>query len=136
MFNWLAPATKVIDSVAGAYGKRQERKGLKEQAKIKAAVAKQAGEQQVTLTDAEWESLSVEKSDSTWKDEYLTVVVPAAIPLILAGAIVAAVTGDSRLLTGVTDGVDLLMKLFPNFEWMVYAVVTAGVGLKIWRGPQ
>lgn len=133
MFNWLAPVTKVVDSVAGAYGKNQERKGLKEQAKIKAAIAKQNGEQQVTLTDAEWESLSVEKSDKTWKDEYLTIVVTAPIPLILAGAIYSAFGYGNELLTGVTNAVDLLIKLVPNYQGILVAVVMAGVGLKVWR---
>lgn len=133
MINWLAPVTKVVDVVAGAYGKRQERKGLKDQAKIKAAVAKQAGEQQITLTDSEWESLSVEKSNTTWKDEYLTVIITAPIPLILAGTICAAFGLGSELLTGVTDGVNLLKNLLPNYQEIMAAVVLAGVGLKLWR---
>lgn len=131
--NWLAPVSALLSPIADAYGKNQERKGLKEQAKIKAAVARQDGETQITLTDAEWESLKVEKSDQTWADEYLTVLITAPIALILAGSIFNSFGLGNELLVGVTDAVDLLIKLVPNYQEIMAGVVLAGVGLKVWR---
>ena len=130
MINWLAPVTKVIDTVAGAYSKKQERKTLKEQAQIKANMAKQAGDKEVTLTDAEWESLSVQKSDETWKDEYVTLVITFLIIGILFGHFLSifGIGGDIVAIT--KSSIVDLKELIPNYGIILQWVVLAAIGIK------
>lgn len=132
--NILSIVAGLISPVTEIFKKREERRLLKESAAGKLAAAKQKGEQDVTLTDAEWESLSVNKQDSTWKDEYVTVVVTSPMVLILLGGIYGAFSGDMRLIEGTIAGVTALAALNVDMGELMLAVVLAAIGLKVWRG--
>ena len=123
----------IIDGVSGFFKKREERKKAVETAKIKVKAAKNKAENDLELTDAEWESLAVNKQDTTWKDEYLTVVVTAPLITILVGGIYAAFTGDASLLEGTKLALREMREVGVDLGELMYAVVLAGVGLKVWR---
>ena len=91
-------ASAVVAPVANIFTKREERKKNAETVQGKIAMAKVNGENSVTLTDAEWETIAVNKTDSSWKDEFVTIVIMFPIIGIMAGAIWTAFTGDSKLL--------------------------------------
>lgn len=119
--------------VAGVLNKRTERKAAREAAQAKAVMQKQAGQTEITLTDAEWESLSVQGQDQTWKDEYVTVLVTAPIALVIVGA-VAMGFGEPRILEGAKLGAQVLVEdLGLDYATLAIAVVLAAVGLKVWR---
>lgn len=132
--NWLTSiASSVIAPVAGIFNKREERKQTKVLAEAKLSQAKLEGKTSVTLTDAEWESISVSKQNESWKDEYVTLVITSPIVLLLVGSIWLAFTGDARLLDGVTKGIEELKTIGVNMGLLMEAVVFAAIGLKLWR---
>lgn len=122
----VAPITK-------AYNKRQDRKQAKEQAVLKIQQANADANNELNLTDAEWENISTSKQDSSWKDEFLTIVIPAPYILIILGAIVAAYTGDASMLDGVKNAMKVMEEIGVDVGFLMEAVVLAGVGLKVWR---
>jgi hypothetical protein len=132
-----SPIKAVVSGIAKpfveGYKANQTRKQAKETGKAKLAQAKLQSDTQVTLTDAEWEAINASKQDSTWKDEYVTIVVTAPLVGILAGGVVLAFTGDSRLLDGVNTGLQALAQAGVDMGELMYAVVLAAIGLKVWR---
>ena len=123
----------IISGISGIFEKREERKTVKATAEAKLAQAKLAGEEKITLTDAEWESISARGLAESWKDEYVTIIVTAPIVGILAGAVWAAIFGDRALLDGTLDGVRELKELGLDWNVLTTAVVFAAIGLKMWR---
>ncbi len=125
--------SNIIKPVAGIFQKKEERKIAKIKTQAKIAQAKENNETQITLTDADWESLSIKSQDETWKDEYITVLITLPIAALLAGGIWLAFTGDARLLDGTNTGIKALSDAGVDMGKLMYAVVLAAVGLKVWR---
>lgn len=123
----------IAKPVAGVLNKRTERKHAKESGDAKLALAKQNGDTNVTLTDAEWEAQSVRVNADGWKDEYVTVVVTAPIVLGIVGA-VAMAFGEPRVLEGSRVAASMLTDdLGLNYSLLAEATVLAAIGLKVWR---
>lgn len=122
-------ASPVTDMV----GKWIDRKTAKDGLKSKAVLAKQSDATNITLTDAEWETVNQQVSDGTWKDEFVTICVMWPFLGIFAGTTYFAFTEDSRLLDGTLAGIQALQSLQVDVAFLMNAVVLAAVGLKIWR---
>lgn len=123
----------VIGSVAGIFTKKEETKQIKKTAETKLANAKLTGATDITLSDAEWESIAAAGMDKTWKDEYITVIVTMPFPMLMAGGIMLAFTDDPRLMDGTIAGITALTAAGVDVGFMMTAVITAAVGLKVWR---
>jgi hypothetical protein len=123
----------VIGSVAGVFTKKEQTKQIKTTAESKLATAKANGETEITLSDAEWETVVASGMASSWKDEYVTVVVTLPYPMLLFGGVWLAFKGDSRLMDGTIAGISALTEAGVDVGFMMTAVITAAVGLKIWR---
>lgn len=125
--------TGIVSPVANVFVKKEERKQAAESAQAKITQAKINGDKEITLTDAEWEARSVDANAGSWKDEYLTLIITSPIVMILAGGVWFAFTGDARLLEGANEGIKALTNTGVDMGDLMYAVVLAGVGLKVWR---
>ncbi|MEO0437893.1 MAG: hypothetical protein AAF098_13390 [Pseudomonadota bacterium] len=119
--------------VADMFVARSERKAAKDSLKAKAALAKQEDQTNVTLTDAEWETAAQSQQDNTWKDEFVTLCVMYPYIGLFAGTTYAAITGDESLLSGTMEGIKALQLLGVDVGELMWIVVLAAVGLKIWR---
>ena len=126
-------AKTLVAPIAGIVGKRQERKKIKERAQAKLAQSKLEGDQQITLSDAEWESLVASGLNESWKDEYITLIITSPILGIMIGSVYAAFTGDQRIMTGIIEAIAALEKIGFSFEDVLLPVVLAAIGLKFWR---
>ena len=135
MFGLLGSALlkPLISGVSGWLQKRSERKMARELAEAKVKAAKVSGDQEVTLKDAEWESLAVSGLSKTWKDEYLTVIITSPLILIFLGALWLFWTGDSALIDATIVALTKLGELGIDMGALMYIVTLAGVGLKLWR---
>ena len=125
----------LISGVTGFFTKKQEIKAATKTAAAKLASVKEVGAQNLELTDAEWESLSVQTQQGSWKDEYVTLIITSPIVLILVGAVMAALgfTAGSQILTGTLNGITELKALGMDYGLLVNGVVFAAIGLKVWR---
>jgi len=126
-------APSLIGSVVKVFTKKEETKQIRKTAETKLASAKLSGATSITLSDAEWESIVAAGMGKTWKDEYVTVVVTMPYPMLLAGGVVMAFTGDDRLMEGTISGIKALTGAGVDVGFMMTAVITAAVGLKVWR---
>ena len=124
----------IISPITGIFVKREETKKVKVEGEAKIALAKQNGSTEITLTDQEWEAIAASKQDSTWKDEYVTIVITSPIVLIIIGSINYAITGDLDLLNGAVLALQKLDDIGLDMGELMEVVVYAAVGLKIWRG--
>lgn len=113
--------------------KAQERKANRESGEMKLRQIKETGDQSIQLTDAEWEAQAANGMLASWKDEYLTIIIPLPIPMLLAGGVMLAFTGDSRLLDGTIAGIKAIEATGIDMGFLMSAVVLSGVGLKVWR---
>lgn len=123
----------IVSGVTSFFTKKQEIKAAKVSAAGKLAQAKQADGTKVELTDAEWEAIAVKGTESSWKDEYVTIIITAPIVGVLAGAVWNAFTGNDKLLVGTLAGIKELNALGLNWDTLTVAVVFAAIGLKVWR---
>lgn len=130
----LGVVSGLVKPIADAYRTRQERQGAKETAQAKLQLAKTDNEHKLDLTDAEWEVMAVKTTPSSWKDEYVTIVVTSPIIGILLGSVWYALTGDMSLLEGFNLGISNLTAIGVDMGEMMLVVVYAAVGLKFWRG--
>ena len=131
-FNPLTWVTALTDPIAKAYQAKQELKAAKETAKAKITMSKQDNDYKVELSDQEWEALALEKSDTTWKDEYVTVSIVSIVNLIVVGGLAAAF-GEPRVLEGMAIAIQALVAAGVDLAFIINAVVLAAIGLKIWR---
>ncbi len=113
---------------------REDRKKTVKTAQLKIQAAKDSQDNDLALSDAEWETVAMEKTDGTWKDEYLTLLITSPLLLLLVGGVYYGFTGDPALIDGVNVGIASLATLGVDMGELMYAVVLAGIGLKVWRG--
>ena len=125
----------VISGITGFFTKKQELKGAVQSAKAKLEIAKVNGEQTIQMTDAEWESLSVQTQQGSWKDEYVTLIITAPFLLIILGSLCSALGFESGplILQGALDGIQHLTALGMDYGFLINSVVLAAIGLKVWR---
>jgi len=124
--------SSLVSPIAKVFTKREERKTVKTQVEGKIALAKTNNEKEITLTDQEWEAISVSKQDTTWKDEYVTVIGTSPYVLIILGAVLAAF-GKPELLAGATSAISELNEIGVDVGHITEVVVYAALGLKLWR---
>lgn len=121
----IAPITEVIRI-------KQERKVQRDVARAKLAQAKQAGETEVTLKDAELEVVLANQMEKSWKDEFVTIVILLPYILIFIGGVSAAF-GEPRVLEGVSLSIQTLVAADVDVGTLMTAVVFSAIGLSFWR---
>jgi|TARA_R110000744_G_scaffold87543_3_gene170938 hypothetical protein len=135
--SWLTllatPISKMVSGATDIFKVKQERKKLAEQAVAKLNQSTQDGKQEVTITDAEWEAINASKQDSTWKDEYITIVITSPLVMMIAGAVLYVFYEDIRLLEAATAALEAIGSAGIDMGFLMEATVLAGLGLKIWR---
>jgi hypothetical protein len=127
------PISSAIDGIVGIFKTKQQRKLNIETAEGKLKLGKQSDQTSITLTDAEGEAILASKTDSTWKDEYVTIIITAPILLIVIGTVYFAFTQDDRVLVAGVESIKALEATGIDMGFMMETVVLAAVGLKIWR---
>ena len=123
----------IIKGITGIFSKREDRKKAIQTGQLKIQAANDKADNDLELSDAEWEAVSVSKQDSTWKDEYITIVITAPFVTILVGAILGAYTGDMSLLDGTKSALTEMKNIGIDLGGLMQTVVLAAVGLKVWR---
>ena len=123
----------IVSPIANVFIKKEERKTTKIQAEGKLALAKSNNEKEITLTDQEWEAICASKQDTTWKDEYVTILGTSPYLLIVLGAVLASF-GYPALLVGAKNAITELNTIGVDVGHIIEVVVYAALGLKLWRG--
>jgi len=125
-------ANGIAKPIADVVTAGSRRKQAKEEGLNKIKQAQVDGENSLNLSDAEWEAVNSRGNAESWKDEYVTVTMTAWIWLGLVGAVMSAY-GKPEVLEGVKAFVVLCVTNDIELGLLTSAVVTAAVGLKLWR---
>lgn len=123
----------IASPVAKIFQKKQERKKVRAQLEGKAKLAQIQGKTDITLEDQEWEEVMAQQTGGTWKDEYVTLIITSPIVLVIIGAVYGALSGDYRMLDGTSRAMNELKAMELDMGYLMTVVVTAAVGLKVWR---
>ena len=119
--------------IADILKRRSERKQAKVEIQAKAAMVKVAGAHEQTLTDAEWEVVSLSQQGGTWKDEYATIIATTPYLAVFLGCVYYAFTKDYRMLEGAISGIRALEAVGVDVGFIMEAAILAALGLSIWR---
>jgi hypothetical protein len=120
----------IANPVSQAYQTNQKRKQSAESAKAKISLAKQTNDYKLELNEDEWESLSKQSENGTWKDEYVTIIITSPFVLLFVASIVSGFTGDMTYLKAVNLGIQNLKELGIKLDDLMYVVVLAAVSIK------
>jgi hypothetical protein len=120
----------LIPSISNYFTKREERKQAKETAQAKLRLARESNDQQIQLSESEWEAMSLESGGESWKDEYVTVVITLWLPVLLVGC----VFNSEQIITGVVNCLHMATEAGINMGKMTEVVVYAAVGIKAVKG--
>lgn len=133
--NPLSLVSTVVGGITGFFTKKQEIKQARVSARAKLDSLKEQGSQTLELTDAEWESLSIQTQQDSWKDEYITLIITSPFITILLGSIGAALGYEwgTEVVNGTVQGLQEMKSLGMDYGTIINAVVFAAVGLKLWR---
>ena len=123
----------IVSPITNVFVKKQERKTKKVEADGKIALAKQNGDNEVSMSVSHWEATSKSNESDTWKDEYATIIGTMPYLLIFAGAIWYAFTGDDTLLKGVNLGIDTLKDAGVDVGHIMEVVIYAAVSIKAYK---
>ena len=121
-----------VTPIAKVFTKREERKLVVKQIDGKLAEAKVNGANQITFNDQELEHILAQGTQTTWKDEYITISVVSILNIIVLGGIAAAF-GETRILEGIGLSINALTSAGVDLGFILEATVLAGLGLSIWR---
>jgi hypothetical protein len=127
MINLIAPITDTITSLYTSYN---DRKKAKESASAKLAYMRETGDQQVQFTDQEWEAISKRSESSTWKDEYVTLIISFPLIVLYSCVFLTVFTGNEIYALAAQQANDELIKILPNYQEILAAVVLAAIGIK------
>ena len=115
----------LINPLTSMFGKWQENKQTRKTLEAKLKLAKHTKDEQLALTEKEWELWSKKNENESWKDEYVTLIVTCPIPFVF----IAAIISDAWL-ERVMKGVDAINELLPNYHEMVVVVIAAAIGIR------
>lgn len=94
--------------------------------KVEEKKAIQQRKLQAIQNESDWESKMAEASSSSWKDEYLTIIL--TLPLIAVGYAVA--TGDTSVIDRVHQGFAALERLPEWYQYLLFLACSAAFGIK------
>jgi len=83
--------------------------------------------------EAEWESIQAESGNSSWKDEYITVIISFPVPTIFIAVFVSVITGNAIYAEAANSGIEAVKNLLPNYEDLLMAVCLAAIGIKAFK---
>jgi hypothetical protein len=89
-------------------------------------IASLVGTYNVIQNDANWESKMAEASASSWKDEYLVILLTSPVVAIMYGAM----TDSPEIIDRVKHGLETLELLPDWLSYLLYVAVTASFGVK------
>lgn len=135
------PFEAVANTVSKAISGGQKRRSQRDAIKGRIEQAKTDGQNQVTVTENEWDSIAIQATETSWKDEYVTVLITSPFVMIFLGAVFMAFNEicdangedckpDDRLLNATLSAIKALADLNVDMGWLMGLVVMAAIGIK------
>ena len=126
-------AGPVIESVAGIFAKREDRKLAGVTATGKLAQAKADNAHELAMTRAEWEAAMARASGASWKDEFWTIVLAAPFIMLIIGTLGVVFIGDDRILVAARDTIKAFEEVGLDYGYVLYIAIGAAFAVRIGR---
>lgn len=124
---WIANAVGVLISpITNLFKKRNENK-----TKVKLSQIERLKNSDNAL--AEWESIQAENNATSWKDEWVTLIITLPIPVIFLSVMYSAYVGDPLMANAAKAGVQAVKELVPNYGELLSIVCLAAIGIKAFK---
>jgi len=120
----------IISPIAKIFEKREDRKKVIGTIKAQASAAEVDGKVAVSLSKAEWEIVSKNAEPTTWKDEYITLLITSPILCIFVGNILAAFGFGTALLDANTASLAAMSDAGIDMGELMLVTVLAAIGIK------
>lgn len=79
---------------------------------------------------AAWELVQAENTGSSWKDEYITIIITAPIVTVFLAVLWSVYTGDVTAVKAAKEALTAVKELVPSYDDLLYIVVLAALGIK------
>ena len=132
LLNPLQLLSPVVSAISGAFKARQERKTAIAKVKSAVEIKKTDANYQLDLKDKEWEALGKAGEASSWKDEFVVIVVFLPWLTFIVGAWTApdlSLLDASRLMMTQINSLDTTS----GYGLLLWVTALAGLGLKAWK---
>jgi len=123
MLNILAT---LVSPITGFFTKRNDNKTKVKQQKIQRLM-------NADDKEAEWEAISAEGGNHSWKDEWVTLIITLPIPVIFVSVMLAVMLDNPLIAQAAKDGVAAIKELVPNYGELLYIVCLAAIGIKAFK---
>lgn len=123
----------IFKPVTSVVNKYQERKQAEETGKQKIKKAMLDNENSLDLSEAEWERVAVGTNATTWKDEYVTVLVTAPLLMIFLGALFSPFDFGVTLSASGLEAISALNGLEGTYATILQMVIFAAIGINAKR---
>jgi hypothetical protein len=124
---WLSDlASGLVSPITNHFTKKNENKAKVKQQQIQRLM-------NADDKEAEWESIQAESGNSSWKDEYITVIISFPVPTIFIAVFVSVITGNAIYAEAANSGIEAVKNLLPNYEDLLMAVCLAAIGIKAFK---
>lgn len=131
--------TKPIEAIGNVIAGGQKRRAQRDAIKGRIEQAKADGANEIRVSESEWDMVAVQTTETSWKDEYVTIIITLPIVMIFGGALQMAffekcIDGvcqpDDRLLRATIEAIHALVGIGVDMGWLMGIVVLAAVGIK------
>ena len=119
-----------ISPIAKIFEKREDRKRAIGTIKAQATAAEVDGKVAVSLSKAEWEIISKNAEPTTWKDEYITLLITSPLLVIFVGNIVAGFGFGTALIDANTASLLAIKEVGIDMGELMLVTVLAAIGIK------
>jgi hypothetical protein len=124
---WLSDlASGLVSPITNHFTKKNENKAKVKQQQIQRLM-------NADDKEAEWESIQAESGNSSWKDEYITVIISFPVPTIFIAVFASVITGNAIYAEAANSGIEAVKNLLPNYEDLLMAVCLAAIGIKAFK---
>lgn len=123
-------AGAIVAPISKIFEKREERKAVVGKIKAQAGAAEVDGKVAVNMSKAEWEIISKNAEPTTWKDEYITLLITSPILVLFIGNITAAFGFGTALVEANTASLLALKEVGIDMGELMLVTVLAAIGIK------
>ena len=118
--------TSLISPVTNVFVKRNDNKTKVKQQQIQRLM--NADDQL-----SEWEAIQAESGNSSWKDEWITLIITLPIPVIFISVILSVMLDNPLIAEAAKAGTAAIKELVPNYAELLYIVCLAAIGIKAFK---
>lgn len=90
------------------------------------SAAKHQAKLQIIQNEASWEKLMAQASNSSWKDEWFTLLLSSPIVVLMYGV----ATNDPLVIERIRLGFDTLSQLPDWYQYALYMAISASFGIR------